>query len=415
MQDEIRIRSQHEAQAASFQPPLAERLVGAWQKSLEGDAGARDEWHRAEEEGGVWEWQKAGLHLRSSGPQWPGMVWRNWAQASSGDKQNILVELKVSGKGDAAGFSFGPFKDFMVELDAQQERTRHLQLEIDEKAATWAFRVDGRLLKSCWWNTQVRGVEDILSGMFTLKAKRPREVLFHDLSVRRFESSCRLSVVLTCYRFLQRLRLSLRNWCHQDLPTGACELLVVNPHSPDGTHDHLAAVARAFPQVRMREIEVGPELVTNKGAMINRAFQMSRGEWIWLADADCLFPPDSAADVLRQLEGRPRHLFYGERYFLSSAQTDALLGGRADSLRDLAELRAAARGPESAPWGYTQIVHRSIFQRIRYREGINHFAHSDGHFIEDCRRHQVTPKQLDGLYCLHMDHPFAWYGTNAFL
>ena len=92
------------------------------------------------------------------------------------------------------------------------------------------------------------------------------------------ENSCRLSVIMTCFRFLQRLKLALRNWCHQDqdLPFGAFEVLIVNPESPDGTHEHLATVARSFPHIRVHEIAVGADLSTNKGAMINRAFEASR-------------------------------------------------------------------------------------------------------------------------------------------
>jgi hypothetical protein len=73
------------------------------------------------------------------------------------------------------------------------------------------------------------------------------------------------------------------------------------------------------------------------------------------------------------------------------------------------------RPPDSAPWGYTQIVHRAILQRVSYREYINHFAHSDSLFIEDCKRQGVIPEQLAGLFCLHLDHSFAWYGTKTFL
>ena len=221
---------------------------------------------------------------------------------------------------------------------------------------------------------------------------------------------------MTCFRFLQRLRLVLRNWCHQDLPSNAFEVLVVNPESPDGTHEHLAIVARGFPHIRVREIAVGSDLSTNKGAMINRAFEASRGEWIWLTDADCLFSPRSAATVLKQVKGQEQHLFYGQRRRLSAEQTDALLSGRADGLHDFAELAAGANPRvENGPWGFTQIVHRRVFEQIRYSEDVNHFARTDDIFVNDCRRHRISLKQLEGLFCLHIEHPFAWHGTKYFL
>ena len=227
---------------------------------------------------------------------------------------------------------------------------------------------------------------------------------------------CRLSVIITCFRFLKRLKLALRNWCHQDLHPSAFEVLIVNPESPDGTHEHLAAVAGGFPHIRLHEIAVGADLSTNKGAMINRAFEASSGEWIWLTDADCLFAPDSAATVLQQVEGQEQYLFYGQRRRLSAAQTDAVLTGRADGLQDFAQLAATPNlRVETGPWGFTQIVHRRVFEQIRYSEGVNHFARTDDIFVDDCLRHQIGLKQVEGLFCLHIEHPFAWYGTNYFL
>jgi glycosyltransferase involved in cell wall biosynthesis len=242
-------------------------------------------------------------------------------------------------------------------------------------------------------------------------------VLFQNLRVRKLEASCQFSVIITCSRFLQRLRLSLRNWCHQELPSGTHEVLIVNPQSPDGTHEHLAAVARSYPHLRIREIAVGSELTKNKGAMINRAFAESGGEWLWLTDADCLFAPGCAARVLEQIRRDPNHLFYGERRFLTAAQTDALLSGRCDPLREFDELASGAVGRprERYQWGYIQIVRRSTFERVRYVEDQNHFAHTDGMFAEACRRRGVTPRYLDGLFCLHLDHPFSWYGAEMFL
>ena len=79
-----------------------------------------------------------------------------------------------------------------------------------------------------------------------MKARRAEEVRFERLIIHSLRSSCRISVVITCYRFLQRLRLSVHNWCNQQASSGSYEVLVVNPGSPDGTHEFLAAVAGAI-------------------------------------------------------------------------------------------------------------------------------------------------------------------------
>jgi hypothetical protein len=391
-----------------------ESLATVFQRALSADLQSQNSWEVTE--GGPWCWQSDGVCARSSGSAWSALSWEGWSDFISRELRNFVLEITVSGKAEAAGLSFGPYKDFLASLPSTGA-PRHLQLEVDADLGCWVFRVDGQLMNRCWWDSAVGAVEDLLNGTLTLKTKGAESALFQDLNLYPLMASCRLSVIITCYRFVQRLRMSLRNWCHQDLPSGAYELLVVNPESPDGTHEHVAAVARSFPHVRVREIAVGAELVTNKGAMINRAVAASRGEWIWLTDADCLFAPGCASTVLQQIANQPRHLFYGQRRYLSSAQTDALLSGRVDGLRDFSELAAMAnlRPAENAPWGYTQIVHRQTFERIRYREGVNHFAASDGMFTADCERRRIRPKQVDGLFCLHMDHPFAWYGTNIFL
>ena len=151
--------------------------------------------------------------------------------------------------------------------------------------------------------------------------------------------------------------------------------------------------------------------------MINRALDVARGDWIWLTDSDCLFSTDASATVLERVEGRCGHLFYGCRRHLSAAQTDALLAGRLDPLQDFEALAGEVqlRPPDQAPWGYTQIFHRSALQRTRYREDLNHFAESDGAFVAACLRTGLATELLDGLVCLHLGHPFAWQGTQAFL
>jgi hypothetical protein len=257
-------------------------------------------------------------------------------------------------------------------------------------------------------------VGDLLAGVRAAGARAERD---------RPESTpapaaCRLSVIITCSRYLQRLRLSLRNWCHQRVAPDAFEVLVVNPASPDGTHEHMMAVARGFPHLAVRELAVDASLATNKGAMINRAARAARGDWIWLADADCLFGPTSAARVLRCVDGRPDdRLFFGERRHLTAGHTDALLAGRYDSLRDFEALARHRpwRPPDRHPFGFTQIVRRSVLERIPYREDIGRFDQTDVIFVHDCLRHGIVPEPVAGLVCLHLYHPFAWNGAAGFL
>jgi hypothetical protein len=393
---------------------LCEHLIGLWNNALSGDTDSRFEWQVGE--GGIWEWSPEGVTVRNERSEWAGLAWQRCGPSVLGQLHNFIIQVTIRGTAEAAGLSFGSFKDFLVPI-SNKTGPRQLQLEVDGHAGTWAFRADGRLMTRQWWDSAVHGAGDLLSGAVTLKVRRGEEVLFSGFTVQLFASSCRLSVVMTCHRFLQRLRIVLRNWCAQTLPTGAWEIMVVNPQSPDGTAEHLAAVARSHPHVRVREIAVGAELATNKGGMINRALAACTGDWIWLTDADCLFDTNAASIVLSQIETRDHHLFYGSRRYLSEAQTDALLAGRIDGLKDFETLMAsdALRPQDQSPWGYTQIFHRSGLARLRYREDLNHFAHSDDAFVEMCRRKGFHPHLVDGLFCLHLDHPFAWRGTRMFL
>lgn len=392
---------------------LVEQLKTSWASACAANSRAQGEWWS---EGGLWEWQEGGVAATTSGAEWSNLEWRPWSHDGVQYPRNFVIELTVSGKAEAAGLSLGPYKDFLAPLDGTGE-AHHLQLEVDADVQCWAFRVDSQLQCRCWWDVAVHTTDDLLDGVLTLKARNVQKVHFQDLTLHLFESSCTLSVIMTCYRFVQRMRLALRNWCHTSAPRGALEVLVVNPHSPDGTHEHLAAVARSFPHMRVRELEVPASTAKNKGHMINRAIAASQGEWIWLTDADCLFGPDSAATVLRHVDGHLNSLFFGQRRYLTAAQSDALLAGRLDSLRDFEELATAEspRPPENAPWGYTQIAHRSVLGRLRYSERLDHFAHSDGMFVETCRRQGIDVRQIPGLFCLHLDHPFSWYGAESFL
>jgi len=325
------------AQGIAAEP--GERLSASWHAARHGNADARAEWRNGT--GGVWTWQADGARVTTSGGEWASLSWDRSTGVLLAGQPNVVIELTISGRAEAAGLSFGDFADFLAPLDPSCSR-HHLQLEIDHAAGCWAFRVDGRLQGRCWWDARVKSVEDLIAGTLTLKTRRPVEVVFDGLALRTFAASCRLSVVMTCYRFLQRLRIVLRNWCHQDLPTGAYELLVVNPESPDGTREYLAAVARTYPHMRVREIAVSPTLVTNKGAMINRALAASRGDWVWVTDADCLFGPNTMAAVMDALQGRDRHLSFGQRRHLSPGDTDALLTGRIDGLREYDLLASGA-------------------------------------------------------------------------
>jgi hypothetical protein len=387
-------------------------LLEEWSQALSGNSSAQAQWQNLD--AGNWSWQNDGLHLKSGGSEWYSLAWNRCEPSLMRRFDKFVISVTVQGSSQAAGLSFGPFRDFLADVSSQPTR---LQLEVDGSARSWRFRVDGRLIDPAWWNSAVNSTNDILNHVLTLKARRPEDVVFRDLAFHIFHASCKLSVIITCNRFLQRLRVALRNWCHQETPGGTHEVLVVNPGNPDGTHEHLRAVARSYPEMRICEVAVPPALAGNKGSMINSAIPLCRGEWIWLTDADCVFPTNAVGLALDYAKGRRKRLLYGQRRYLTTSRTDELLSGRIDGLTGFDTLSGSPtpRNPENAPWGYTQIVHRSMFDRFRYPETFDHFAHGDSHFIEICKSRGLTPEQVPGMVCLHLDHPFAWYGNSEFL
>lgn len=394
-------------------PPAIESVKTEWDACASGDAGSRSLW-RTVEGPAAWQWEPAGLRLAEPGTEWCAVEWDALGSAALAEFGNFGVEVTVSGVAEGAGLSFGPFKDFLTEIAGAGKR--RLQLEVDARAGRWQFRVDGRVMSRSRWDSAVHGTGDLLQGTLTLKARNAASVLFEDLVVRPYACSCAISVLITCFRFEQRLRVALRNWCHQSLDAGSYEVLVVNPESPDGTGALLASASRSFPEVRVREVPAEAHLARNKGEMLHRAVRASQGEWLWITDADCLFSPQALGAVLPALRN-PSCLYYGTRRHLSDAQTDGLLAGRYDGLTEFDQLAASPeiQRVEEYPWGYTQIVHRSTWDRIPYRQDINHFAHSDDIFAQECKRRNIQPVKMPGLFCLHLNHPFAWWGTESYL
>ena len=389
-------------------------FLSIWQQALAGNQNAQTAWRA--ERGSQWKWGPDGLKVVQARQEWSVIGCQRFDQNFFDGLTNFVIEVTVDGEAGAAGLSFGDFKDFLGP-PLISGKSQRLRLEVNTSTGLWAFYINGKLQRRHWWNGSVATTQDITSGLLSMKTRHARHVVFRDFMIRTYAAECRLSIIITCNRFLQRLRVSLHNWCHQEIPPGTFELLIVNPNSPDGTHDYLTAVAQSYSHIRLHEIQMNSKSSKNKGRMINEAARASQGEWVWLTDADCIFPINSASLVLNHVNQRQNRIYFGQRYHLSTPQTYDLITGRCDSVKDFDQVKQQAppRAPEIEPWGYTQIVHHSTLKKIPYREGINHFAHSDDIFVKDCQRQQIRLEQIDGLFCLHLAHPFAWNGTTLFL
>lgn len=164
----------------SFSADACELLANSWADALRGSPQHRLQWEVAE--GGSWNWTSDGIMLRNDGAEWSGLAWQECGPKILGRLRNFLIETTVRGKAEAAGLSFGPFKDFLVPINNDTEPKR-IQVEVDGDGGTWGLRADGRLMTRQWWDSAVNGAPDLLGGMLTLKAKRAEEVTFSDLAV----------------------------------------------------------------------------------------------------------------------------------------------------------------------------------------------------------------------------------------
>ncbi|WP_423461856.1 glycosyltransferase family 2 protein [Promicromonospora sp. MS192] len=357
---------------------------------------------------------RVGLTVRNPGADWRSILLPATVQELVLAGREVRLSALVAGAAIAAGFSLGGGRDYLVPLD-KREWPRRLTVEISERGKKVVFLVDGRI-STGWTGAPDLPMADGLAGI-ALRTLGVAHVEFSEIEISTFDEPCELSVVIACHRFGQRLRVALNSWVRQDAPTGSYEIIVVNPGNPDGTSEMLASFAASFPEVRLRELSIdGPP---DKPVLINRAVEMSRGHVVWLADSDCLFPTGAVRTVLDVLhgDGDEEFLNFAERRHLGRSATDALLGGSLDPVRDFSALlnSATGRDPQRYPWGYSQIVSRRVLLETPYREEVSRFAHSDGIFVDECRRRGIPPRLVDGLICLHLDHPFAWYGTSSFL
>jgi hypothetical protein len=110
--------------------------------------------------------------FRSAGTEWAESVVAEGSELH--ELRNVLVEVSVRGKAEAARLSLGPFRDFLVPVEPAHGE-RRLQLEIDGVARMWAFRADGILIGREWWDAAVTSVDDLFGGTLTVKACTERK------------------------------------------------------------------------------------------------------------------------------------------------------------------------------------------------------------------------------------------------
>jgi hypothetical protein len=395
---------------ASPRAPLdhvLETTAGAWQRAVAGDEVAQAAWQVAE--GGIWSWVEEAVVVRSTGAAWACLSWDLARGAALRGLSRFSIEVTITGRAALAGISFGPWRDFLIALDTGDAADR-LHLEIDVPEGAWTLCANGRLVERGPSPGDQRQVDELLRGVLTLKASGVDRVAFSDLSMRPLAAPCRISVVIPAAHSSQRLRVVANSWCEQTAPTGTHEILIGGTGLP-GEREVVSALALAYPEIRIREIDLGTAIPAPAGSGINQLARSAQGEWIWLTDGECLFPPQALGLALESIARKANALYFCERRRLGKQATYALLAGRLNGRHDLDLLLAdaAARPATAGPWLWTQIVPRSTLERFSFPDPGNGFTRVDERFVADLIADGMQSVRIEGLFCLGLDCPAAWY------
>ncbi len=227
----------------------------------------------------------------------------------------------------------------------------------------------------------------------------------------------RVSVLVTCYRYLRRFSVCLESLARQELPPGSLEIVVADPGSPDGLAAHLEEFAARNPGIRIVHLPLDPLYHRNRGVGINRAFDESRGQVVIGIDGDLVFPSTLIRDLEEKVQQVPERVYGVRRSFVGREDTERILRGELDPFVEFDRLSRSEGDGEENPFvgvlGYCQAVHRQAFAHARYPEELDMVNQSDIAFVERLQREVgVTPRFLDDRTVLHLWHPRNWQGTT---
>jgi hypothetical protein len=222
------------------------------------------------------------------------------------------------------------------------------------------------------------------------------------------------SVLIISTRYARRLQAVLSALAHQvDWDMSRVEVLVAYVPGADATEDVLQSVALAHPEIQLVRMPFSADHMRAKGFMINEVVSLARGEWIILLDSDIVVPPTFFSSIHAHLQNNA-FLAPEGRVMLSPQTTARILLGEVrpwECYEALcAEGERRTREALGVPIGFCQIVHRRVFEKVRYTE-LNHFEGSDWIFGKQVTEHFGTETRLP-FHVLHLDHSGSqWYGA----
>jgi glycosyltransferase involved in cell wall biosynthesis len=233
------------------------------------------------------------------------------------------------------------------------------------------------------------------------------------------DPAIRFSVLTCCYKYLQRLRVFLNALARQDVPLETYEVVVTDPQSPDGLAEYLSTLKQALPAVNIVRVSVPESKRRNRGWMIARAFECSRGTTVMAADCDIVVPPHFVRAMVTSSERNPGHVLGAYRNFLSPETTARIVAGLLDPVAGFGALLGEDQQEKDGHrgiLGYCQVVPRAVMAKTGYPEEFDIIATSDVQFVNRLVEQQgVTPSFVPGMRLLHLWHPRNWEGTKECL
>ena len=235
-----------------------------------------------------------------------------------------------------------------------------------------------------------------------------------------------ISVLVCCHRFLQRFRLFVQSLCAQDYDLSRVELLVSNPHSPDGLSDYLKTLSEACASqnkegtraLHVKEVLTDATHYRNRGLLVQKAFDNSSGKIVIGMDADVIMPRNFLTEICAALDNAPNSLLGVYRNFLTPETTAKILGGFINPIDQFDHLLSEdVEEPHGyrGVLGYCQAVLREHWAKVGYPTEFDQIDRSDVDFVERLRTVGVSPLFVKNVRLLHLHHPRNWMGTDRFL
>ena len=226
--------------------------------------------------------------------------------------------------------------------------------------------------------------------------------------------SLKISILTCCHRFLQRFQIFIQSICRQQFDLADVEVIVANPHSPDGLSDYLKLLQESHSTPVITEILLDPKYFRNRGFMLQKAFEQAQGEIVIGMDCDLVLPLDFLQRIVETVQANPDRIVGIYRNFLTPNTTALILTGNLDPYANFETLKLEDQEEPNGyrgVLGYCQALTHEAWKRVGYPVEFDEIAKSDVAFNDRLATIQITPLFLRNVVALHLHHERNWTPT----